>query len=467
FIVGDDAGTAQATSTIFISSTGNVGIGTTTPQSKLDVYGTTTISGPSPTLTLEGGGTRPVIRWTPVSGLLGLSFRSNNTEVARIQDNGHFLATRLSTIGGTNLGDFFIQRGSIDGGMSFPGSFAITFGSGTISGSIFASEYARFIAGGNLGIGTASPAAKLSIATGTAKILFDTVLSGYGAVGFGSTLTTSNAALIGNTSDTILNAPSGGTVFLRVNNDAVGNGQLALSSDKLVYTDGNVGIGTTSPSTRFSVGGVAGDTTGHGYFTGGLGIGKVNTNPGSLETSGNTGVGASLFIRTVLNCNAAASTLQTDGSGTVVCGTVTAIGGTSAGGWTWVEPNIVKLATTTDRVGIGVTTPTAKLDVNSGSTATTTLALNAVTAQTSNILEIFDNNNTLNSVVTPAGFWGLGIASPSERLHVSGNLLLTGNSTTTNATTTNFFSTTASSTNLFFTTGTGGHLTSSGLGTFA
>ena len=39
FIVGDDAGTAQATSTIFISSTGNVGIGTTTPAFSLDVYG--------------------------------------------------------------------------------------------------------------------------------------------------------------------------------------------------------------------------------------------------------------------------------------------------------------------------------------------------------------------------------------------------------------------------------------------
>jgi len=39
FLVGNDVGTAQATSTIFISSTGNVGIGTTTPAYTLDVYG--------------------------------------------------------------------------------------------------------------------------------------------------------------------------------------------------------------------------------------------------------------------------------------------------------------------------------------------------------------------------------------------------------------------------------------------
>jgi hypothetical protein len=38
FIVGNDEGTAQATSTIFISSTGKVGIGTTTPNNLLQVY---------------------------------------------------------------------------------------------------------------------------------------------------------------------------------------------------------------------------------------------------------------------------------------------------------------------------------------------------------------------------------------------------------------------------------------------
>lgn len=42
FLVGNDAGVAQATSSVFVSSTGNFGIGTTSPFSKLSVNGTGT-----------------------------------------------------------------------------------------------------------------------------------------------------------------------------------------------------------------------------------------------------------------------------------------------------------------------------------------------------------------------------------------------------------------------------------------
>jgi len=53
FLVGNDAGSSQATSTLFISSTGSLGIGTTTPNSVLNIAGVT----PKLTITDTSAGT--------------------------------------------------------------------------------------------------------------------------------------------------------------------------------------------------------------------------------------------------------------------------------------------------------------------------------------------------------------------------------------------------------------------------
>jgi hypothetical protein len=46
------------------------------------------------------------------------------------------------------------------------------------------------------------------------------------------------------------------------------------------------GVGTTTPAMQLSVGGAAGTATGHGYFTGGLGIGAATTTAGNLQMTG-------------------------------------------------------------------------------------------------------------------------------------------------------------------------------------
>ncbi|MBX4189076.1 hypothetical protein KW785_00590 [Candidatus Parcubacteria bacterium] len=186
---------------------------------------------------------------------------------------------------------------------------------------------------------------------------------------------------------------------------------------------------------------------------------------GTLKTTSTATIGGSLFISTVLNCNSSSQSLQTDGSGIVSCGTITGGGASVGGGWASLAPNIVRLSTTTDLVGVGTTSPYAKVSINSGAQATTTLALVPVSGQTANIIDIYDISSNLSSVFTSGGRLGIGSTSPSSMLTVGGEAYIDGdltvsgasglqnftalNSTSTSATTTNLFATTASTTNFF------------------
>ncbi len=110
-----------------------------------------------------------------------------------------------------------------------------------------------------------------------------------------------------------------------------------------VSAAGFVGIGgTTTPSTLFSVGGVAGTATGHGYFTGGMGVGVVNTTAGSLQTSAAATIGTSLTV-----------------SGT-------------SGNTLAVDTSTLIVDATNDRVGIGTTTPLHGLSINKKTVAINT-----------------------------------------------------------------------------------------------
>jgi len=53
----------------------------------------------------------PVVHWVPTSGDLGIFFKSGNTYVGRIQDNGAAYFGSLGTLNGMNIGDFYVRRG--------------------------------------------------------------------------------------------------------------------------------------------------------------------------------------------------------------------------------------------------------------------------------------------------------------------------------------------------------------------
>jgi hypothetical protein len=59
----------------------------------------------------NSSGQNPTIKWNTVSGLQGLRFISNATEVARFQDNGFCYFSGLGIFGGLNIGNNYIQRG--------------------------------------------------------------------------------------------------------------------------------------------------------------------------------------------------------------------------------------------------------------------------------------------------------------------------------------------------------------------
>jgi intein/homing endonuclease len=190
------------------------------------------------------------------------------------------------------------------------------------------------------------------------------------------------------------------------------------------YVSGNVGIASTSPSTTLGV-------NGSGYFTGGLGVGVLNTLAGSLQTSGNATVGGILLLPAL----STGSLLYNNGFNQVAAA--------------------------------GVSYP---LQFSSGSLS---LAFGTTTANAWSQVQTFASGFVSQASSTVNGaFTATGAAVLGSTLNVAGNTTLA------NATTTNLFSTTASSTNLFSANGTVGVLSAgtlnlastlnvSGLSTFA
>jgi hypothetical protein len=95
--------------------------------------------------------------------------------------------------------------------------------------------------------------------------------------------------------------------------------------------------------------------------------------------------------------------------------------GDSAAPMMTVEQNVLGYK---GRVGInsGTNAPGAQFQVKSFDASTITALFQAAPTQTADILQLRDSGNNVLSVVASNGSWGIGINSPSERLHVSGNI---------------------------------------------
>ncbi len=278
-ILDSDGNLSVDINTLFVNAiTNRVGIGTTNPQQELNVIGDSNVTNNF----FVGGNigintSNPLENLYVVNGNIGGSF--NEGGVARWK------------LGSTS--------GSVDLQTLFP--TPLRFGTNSITRMTILST-------GEVGINTTSPSAKLEIEAGNSSIFFgeevctDVQFSG---IQIGNTINGCvNYTLISDGSDVILNRPTGGSIFFREGNfnqmvitntgnveigtqlliasnsgfpykiardtitgfldfqgsQAVFTGYDFISDDNTslltIIDNGNVGIGTTSPSTRLDINGI-------------------------------------------------------------------------------------------------------------------------------------------------------------------------------------------------------------------
>ena len=418
------------TERVRINSSGNVGIGTTNPTTKLTVNGATTITGSS-----------------TIIGNLVVGQNSNSSTAARID----------LTAGGNGF-DSLIDFGYYD---TFDASIW-NIGRKGSTGAFFISNYSSgpevnvvtINTSNNVGIGTTSPTA------GYRLHVSGSVLSNVSSGNTSFVASTNNA-------NAALNAIAG--VGLELNTDST-NRNLRFSSNSsplmFISGSGNVGIGTTSPSEKFEVYagglsvnsgtiktvmsyasvGIVGTTTNHN-----LALYTNNSAKVTIDTSGNLGIGTtSPNTRLQVSSNIQGGSPSAAGTATTssayFTNSDTAYGilmGVLNAGHGWIQAQRTDTIATTynlllnpngGNIGVGTTTPGAKFHVFGGDILRTNsdyvngsagsgfvITHVASSGNTDAQLYAFRGGNTsYGNIVIPGGSVGIGTtATPLAKLHVS------------------------------------------------
>jgi hypothetical protein len=251
-----------------ISSTGNVGIGVSSPASALDVAGniSTTLatynfvnvnSG-----TVQGqfaaNGSGSAVQIRAVSDHLMALF-TNNLERMRITSAGNVgIGTSapdalLSVNGVASFGDgsaaapSITNFGDLNTGMFFPAENTIAFAEG-------GTERMRILSGGNVGIGTTTPQRILHIATAEPTVILQTTSAAVDQNRWRTRVNTSGNFIIGTANDAF-SAGEEAYQIVRGTGIAVSTHIFSTANTERmrIATTGNVGIGNTSPITPLHV----------------------------------------------------------------------------------------------------------------------------------------------------------------------------------------------------------------------
>ncbi len=426
---------------------GNVGIGTTSPQAKLDVFYPTTGDVIFSQTTGDGGSDMNLRIGYNGYGwywkYLGSGSGDNNE-----------LQLWSEGAGSTDQQAYGIKQSGITTfykNVSFNGNVGINSSSPLqrldVEGTIYIGT------GGNLGIGTASPGYRLSIVDGNidfsasayANSFINRVYGmrfnwandqsygrGYyhGIFSTDSTGTASDDLRMGSYGDLTFvldDNNNDATSYFRIGHHAAANASIGTPLFVVASPTGNVGIGSAVPRQKLDVEGTV-----YVGSSGNIGIGTALPVAGLQVGTGASALGATLsgtgaLIRGNLEVD---GRIYGDGSGLTNMANLT--------GWTVSGSNVYKTSSS-GNVGIGTSSPQAKLDVEgtvyfgSGNVGVGTYLPQAtMEVMRTGSVAPFMVSSTVNGdylMVTSSGNVGIGSTTPNVKLQVNGSAIIKGSST--------------------------------------
>ena len=347
---------------VVVTGSGNLGIGTTSPSQKLEVAGNVKLDGDnrhiffggnntfigeksnSTELELRGGGNSTAQTvYIDNTGQIGVG-TSNPSQKLEVLGNSLVTGTQF-------IGDTFTKIQQASGNLLLTNQSS----SGAIRFLTNSTERVRIDSSGNVGIGTTSPSQKLEV---------------IGNVKVSSTIYSPNLATWGNVPMTIRSDD-----YIRFLTSSSNNERMRI------LNNGNIGIGTTSPSDKLEVYGgnlIVNDGTSKSrlrpsdLYMQQAGVIKawLRADGNSYLNGGNLGIGTTspAYILDVVSAGAATARLKSAGTGAISLRYENGSGFKSAAvvdnsGLYRLDATNISL-NPTNNVGIGTTSPAAKLHLS-------------------------------------------------------------------------------------------------------